>query len=433
MYQQTLNIPGDKSISHRAILFNALTSGIAHIDNLLMGEDVQSTIDCLRKLGVSIHFDNNRCILTGCGGLFKQPDEILNCGNSGTTMRLLLGLLSCHPITVVLSGDESLNKRPMGRITKYLEPLGVVYKGDRNLAPICQTGCESIEFFESDLHIASAQMKSALLLAGLQSKGCTVRGGKNSRDHTERMLRGMGATVQQFDNGDVTIKATQLSATNIVVPNDISSAAFFIVAALLLPNAKITLPNIGINPTRDGVVRSLQQMGASIEVLNKREVSGEPVGDLIVSSSNLTGFEVPLEWVPTMIDEIPILALAASQAIGRTVIRGAADLRKKESDRIQSVISSFHDLGIEVEEFEDGIAIEGPQSIEGGLVHCFHDHRIIMTAAIAGAVSSTEVTIDSIDSVATSFPSFWSLLDSLSVKVVQDDSGMVHIRLTRGL
>ena len=227
----TLKIPGDKSISHRALLFNSLSNGAARIKNLLMGEDVWSTIDCLRKLGVDIRVEEDVCINRLWRGLLSTFDS-LNCGNSGTTMRLLLGLLAPHPIQVVLTGDESLSRRPMGRITNYLSPMGVSYEGSRDLTPIKQTGCASIDYFEAELHIASAQMKSALLVTGVQSKGCTVRGGKNSRDHTERMLRGMGATVLQLDNGDVSIQPTTLSATDITVPNDISSAAFFIVAGL---------------------------------------------------------------------------------------------------------------------------------------------------------------------------------------------------------
>ena len=273
-YKNLIQIPGDKSISHRALLFNSLTKGTVHIENLLMGEDVQSTIACLQQLGIKIHFKDNICILTGRGGAYLQPEEVLNCGNSGTSMRLFLGLLAPHSIKVVLSGDESLSTRPMGRVTKYLEPLGVRYEGSRNLAPICQTGNTSIPWFESDLYIASAQMKSSLLLTGLQSAGCTVRGGKNSRDHTERMLRAMGANVVQSSNGDVTIEPTQLLATDIIVPNDISSASFFIVAALLLPNAEIEFPNIGINPTRDGILRVLQNMGADIQIQNRRRGRG---------------------------------------------------------------------------------------------------------------------------------------------------------------
>ncbi len=413
-YKNTIQIPGDKSISHRALLFNSLTKGTVRIENLLMGEDVQATIACLRQLGIEIHFKDNICILTGRGGSYLQPEEVLNCENSGTTMRLFLGLLAPHALKVVLSGDESLSTRPMDRVTQYLEPLGVRYEGSRNLAPIYQIGCPSIPWFESDLYIASAQMKSSLLLTGLQSCGCTVRGGKNSRDHTERMLRAMGATVVQSSNGDVTIEPTQLMATDIIVPNDISSASFFIVAALLLPNAEIELPNIGINPTRDGILRVLQIMGADIQIQNRREVGGEPVGDLVVCTSNLTGVEVPIDWVPTMIDEIPILALAASQATGRTVIRGAADLRKKESDRIHAIVCSFREMGIEVEEFEDGLAIEGPQPIVDNHVHCFGDHRITMTAAIAALISFEELVIDSITSVDTSFPTFWMLLEALA-------------------
>ena len=273
--QIIIQIPGDKSISHRALLFNALTKGTAKIDNLLLSEDVLSTVECLRKLGVDICFENETCIITGSKGLFVQPTSPLDCGNSGTTMRLLLGLLAPHPISVNLCGDKSLGRRPMNRVIRYLEPLGVAYKESRDLPPIDQKGCSTIPFFEVDLHIASAQMKSAMLLTGLQSEGCIVRGGKNSRDHTERMLKGMGANLIQFTNGDVQVKKSTIRTTDIVVPNDVSSAAFFIVAGLLLQNTVIRLPNIGLNPTRDGVIRVLKQMGGRIAIENSR--TAEPV------------------------------------------------------------------------------------------------------------------------------------------------------------
>jgi len=408
-YKLEINIPGDKSISHRSVLFNAIAHGRARIKNLLMGHDVLATIDCLRKLGADIAIDDDGCTVNGTG-LLKPPSSPLDCGNSGTTMRLLLGMLAPHPFEACLFGDESLSKRPMRRITKYLEPLGVLYKESRDLPPIVQCGSSEIGYFNADLHIASAQMKSALLLTGLQSKGCLVRGGGNSRDHTERMLSGMGASLIQYENGDVEISPGTLTATDIVVPNDISSAAFFIVAGILLENATLEIPNVGINPTRDGVLRALKLMGAKISIHNQRTESGEPVADLTVQSSKLRGVELPESWIPTMIDEIPILALAATQAIGTTIIKGAADLRKKESDRLRAIVSILHHLGINVEELEDGLIINGPQPIQSGSVQGFGDHRIIMTAAIAALVSGEAVVIDDPAAVDTSFPSFWDIL-----------------------
>lgn len=409
-YNLTIKIPGDKSISHRSLLFNSLAQGTAKIENLLNGDDVLSTIDCLRKLGVHIVMDERGCIVYGTGTL-AAPSEALDCGNSGTTMRLMLGILAPYPFEVHFIGDSSLSRRPMKRITRYLEPLGVGYKESRDLPPIVQFGCSNIDYFTADLHIASAQMKSALLMAGLQSKGCLVRGGGNSRDHTERMLRGMGANLTQFDNGDVEIVPSSLQATDIVVPNDISSAAFFIVAGTLLPNSTLKLPNIGINPTRDGILRALSKMGADIQIHHRRTVSGEPTADLTIRTSRLYGIELPTEWIPTMIDEIPILVLAATQAIGQTIIRGAADLRKKESDRLRAIVSIFQNMGIQMEELEDGLIIEGPQSIQSGSVQGFGDHRIIMTAVIAALVSGKTIIIDDPMAVSTSFPSFWELLD----------------------
>ena len=417
-YNLTINVAGDKSISHRAVLFNAIAHGKARIKNLLMGHDVLATIDCLRKLGVDIAIDDDGCTVNGTG-LLKPPSGPLDCGNSGTTMRLLLGMLASHPFEACLIGDESLSKRPMRRITKYLEPLGVLYRESKDLPPIVQCGSTGLEYFSADLHIASAQMKSALLLTGLQSKGCFVRGGGNSRDHTERMLAGMGAELIQYENGDVEIFPGTLTATNVVVPNDISSAAFFIVGGILLENATLEIPNVGINPTRDGILRALKLMGANISMRNQRTESGEPVADLTVQSSKLRGIELPEDWIPTMIDEIPILALAATQAIGTTIIKGAADLRKKESDRLSAIVSILHKLGIDIEELEDGLIIQGPQLIRSGSVQGFGDHRIIMTAAIAALVSGEAVVIDDPSPVDTSFPSFWDIL--LRFQPLNDD------------
>jgi 3-phosphoshikimate 1-carboxyvinyltransferase len=409
-----LRIPGDKSLSHRALMFNALAVGTARVSNLLMGEDVLSTLKILQQLGVAISFDANKVLtIQGSAGRFIQPSGDLDCGNSGTTMRLMLGLLSASPLEVVLTGDASLRKRPMARVTTYLQDLGVEYPNGYEFAPLTQKGIVTIPYFEAHLHIASAQMKSALLLAGVQGNGCIVRGGARSRDHSERLLHSMGANIVHLGEGDVQINKAVLKAIDVVVPNDVSSAAFFVVAGLLLKDSTIVMRNIGLNPTRSGLLTVLQQMGGNIEIVDNRLMGGEPVGDLVVRSSQLHGTTLTREIIPTMIDEIPILALAASQAYGTTVIRHAKDLRKKESDRISTIVQTFSALGIEVTEYEDGLSVIGPQSIKGGQVQCLNDHRIVMTCSIASLVSEGPISIDSVEAVSTSFPSFWDLFETL--------------------
>ncbi len=408
----SLTIPGDKSISHRAIMFNGLAKGTATITNLLEGEDVLATVQILRQLGAEIEFKDDHCMVTGVSGTFTQPTEDLYCGNSGTTMRLLFGLLAPQSISVRLTGDASLSRRPMGRVTKDLEAADVQYPTGKDTAPIVQKGNRDLSFLDVTMPIASAQVKSAMLLAGLQANGARVRGGKQSRDHSERLLRAMGANVLDLGNGDVEIQPSNITATDVVVPNDISSAAFFVVAALIHPQCELQLTNIGLNPTRTGLLKALLQMGGQITVENERTVAGEKVGDLIVKSSSLHGIDLPIEWVPTMIDELPILALAASQATGKTNVRGASDLRKKESDRIAAVVESFSQLGMTVDEYLDGFSIEGPQEIVGGTVNGYGDHRIVMTTAIASLFAQGEVIIESTQCVQTSFPNFWELLAS---------------------
>ncbi len=408
----SLTIPGDKSISHRAVMFNGLAKGTARIINLLEGEDVLATVRILRQLGAEIELKDDVCIVKGVSGTFQQPEGDLYCGNSGTTMRLLFGLLAPQSLNVCLTGDESLSRRPMARVTKYLETVGVQYPNGKDIAPIEQVGNNQLAFLDVTMPIASAQVKSAMLLAGMQAKGARVKGGKQSRDHTERLLRAMGATVLDLGNGDVEIQPSTLTATDVVVPNDVSSAAFFIVAALLHPKCTLRLDNIGLNPTRTGLLRALQQMGGRIVVENERVVAGESVGDIVVQSSRLQGIELPVEWVPTMIDELPVLALAASQANGTTHVRGASDLRKKESDRITAIVESFEQLGMKVVEYPDGFSIQGPQVILGGTVNGHGDHRIVMNAAIASLFAQAEVTIESTECVQTSFPNFWELLSS---------------------
>ena len=407
------NIPSDKSISHRALILLSLARGTGTITNLLESEDVLATIGILRSLGVSIDKNNRVYCVSGNNGKFCQPTEPLDCGNSGTTIRLILGLCAPHAITCCFIGDESLSKRPMRRVTQWLEHLGVTYRDDANFCPLFQEIGAEIPEFDIEISLPSAQVKSALLLAAVQSNGGWVRGGGNSRNHTETMLASMGANVRCELNGDVYVSSAKLSTVDIHVPGDFSSAAFFIAAGLLLSNSEIHLPNIGLNPTRIGFLKVLSDMNASIEIVKLRFEGGERVGDVVVRTSSLIGTVVDQGLVPTMIDEFPILALIATQANGTTRIRGAQDLRKKESDRISTTCGLIRQLGGSIIEYEDGWMIEGPQNLQSGVIDPEFDHRIAMTAAIASCVTTGSVSVLHPEVVDSSFPSFWTLLSKM--------------------
>ncbi len=409
--------PPDKSISHRAVMFSALANGTSIVRNVLRAQDTESTMRAFRMLGVRIHDDGNAVVVQGAGrsGL-QEPSDVVDCGNSGTTIRLLTGVLSGTAFFSVLTGDESLRSRPMARVVTPLSSMGAEIRGRDNdrLPPLAIRG-RKLQPIEYAMPIASAQVKSSILLAGLSCDGTTVvTEPERSRDHTERMLPAFGADLA-VDGLSVRLRGgRELTPSDTDVPADFSSAAFFLVAALLVPESEVMIRNVGLNPTRTGLLRVLERMGAAVEISNRREVSGEPVGDLFCRhSGRLRAASVGSEEVPSMIDEFPILCVAAAQADGTTEIRGAAELRVKESDRIRAMATELRKTGIALEEFDDGVAIEGAERLRGAVVDSHGDHRIAMSMAVAGLVAKEEITIRNASAVAISFPTFFGLLEGL--------------------
>jgi 3-phosphoshikimate 1-carboxyvinyltransferase len=418
-------IPGDKSISHRALMLSALAVGTSRVTGLLEGHDVLATAAAMRAMGASIERREDgewRIDGVGVGGLL-QPRQALDMGNSGTSTRLLMGLVASHPITATFIGDASLSGRPMGRVIDPLGQMGAdISASPGGRLPLMIRGLAPAVPLAYRLPMASAQVKSAILLAGLNTPGITeVIEPVPTRDHSERMLRGFGAdlTVETDGEGTRHIRIrgeAELRPQTIIVPGDPSSAAFFIVAALIVPGSDITIANVGLNATRAGLVGVLGQMGGNIELLNAREVGGEPVADVRVRHSTLTGIEVDPAVAPSMIDEFPILFIAAALAQGRTVTTGLDELRVKESDRLAVMAAGLRAIGARVEERADGLIIDGSggDSLPGGATVAGHlDHRICMSFAVAGLVSKAPVTIDDIAPVATSFPNFEALLAEL--------------------
>jgi len=409
-----IKVPGDKSISHRALILGAIAAGDTEISDMLMGEDCLSTLKCLEKMGLQHSPVNAKSFSVSGLGLegLKEPNEILDAGNSGTTMRLLMGLLAGQNFYSVISGDNSLLRRPMDRVTIPLLSMGseIWGRAEGRLAPISIRG-GNLKSISYKSPVASAQLKSAILLAALFAEGETsVKEPFISRDHTERMLNGFGVEINQKEK-TVKIKGKQkLWGQKITVPGDISSAAFFLVAGAITPGSSILLQNIGINPTRTGLLDVLKQMGAKIKVIDQREVAGEPVGDILVEYSELHGIEISGEVIPRLIDEIPIIAIAATQAQGTTLIKDASELRIKESDRIGLLAASLKMLGAQVEELSDGIIIEGGKALKGRRLDCGGDHRMAMCLAIAAIVADGETIIKGAESVNISFPNFFDTL-----------------------
>ncbi|WP_287942187.1 3-phosphoshikimate 1-carboxyvinyltransferase [Sphingopyxis sp.] len=418
-------IPGDKSISHRALMLSALAVGTSRVSGLLEGHDVLATAAAMRAMGASIErTGDGEWVIDGVGvGGLLQPREALDMGNSGTSTRLLMGLVSSHPITTTFTGDASLSGRPMGRVIDPLSQMGAdITASPGGRLPLMVRGLAPAVPIEYRSPVASAQVKSAILLAGLNTPGITtVIEPVPTRDHSERMLKGFGATLDVEVEPDGTrwisvMGEAELQPQTIDVPGDPSSAAFFIVAALLVPGSDVTIANVGLNPTRAGLVEVLQAMGGDIELLDPREVGGEPVADLRVRHSLLRGIAVDPAIAPSMIDEYPILFVAAALAEGTTVTTGLDELRVKESDRLSVMAAGLVAIGARVEESEDGLVIHGTggDPLPGGATVAGHlDHRICMSFAIAGLVSKAPVTIDDMAPVATSFPNFEALLDGL--------------------
>jgi 3-phosphoshikimate 1-carboxyvinyltransferase len=416
-----VRIPGDKSISHRALMLGALAEGETTIEGLLLGEDPRSTAACFRALGAEISdLNTDRVTVRGIGiGNLQEPIGVLDAGNSGTTLRLMLGILASHPDRFfTITGDDSLRSRPMGRVVKPLTMMGAQIWGrrDNTLAPLAVRG-QSLKPIHYQSPIASAQVKSCILLAGLMTEGqTTVSEPALSRDHSERMLRAFGAEVIVDPE---TISATvvgpaKLQGQRVIVPGDISSAAFWLVAAAIVPGSDLTIENVGINPTRTGILDVLHQMGANITLENERDAAGEPVADLRVRYGPLTGCEIGGALIPRLVDEIPILAVAATVAQGKTVIRDAEELRVKESDRLAVMAAALQKMGAQVTEQPDGLEITGPVQLRGADVDSHTDHRIAMSLAIAALVAQGTTTIDRAEAAAISYPDFVPTLERLT-------------------
>lgn len=404
-------VPGDKSVSHRSMMLSAIAEGTSHIRGFLEGEDTRATAAVLAQLGVSIESPSaGERVVRGVGlhGL-RGSSRPLDCGNAGTGMRLLTGLLAGQSFDSTLIGDESLSKRPMRRVTDPLAKMGAHIDTHDGLPPLHVHGGKTLHGISYELPVASAQIKSALLLAGLYAKGSTeIIEPHPTRDYTERMLAAFGWPIE-FSPGRARLEGGhRLTATDVVVPADFSSAAFFLVAASIVPRSIVRLPAVGLNPRRTGLLEALRLMGADIQIERQSESGGEKVGDLVVRHAPLHGIELPEALVPDMIDEFPALFVAAAVAKGRTIIRGAAELRVKESDRIATMAAGLRALGVRIEETPDGAIIDGG-AIEAGVVDSHGDHRIAMSFAAAGLVAKGEVVIRDCANVATSFPGFLEL------------------------
>ncbi|WP_273852273.1 3-phosphoshikimate 1-carboxyvinyltransferase [Guptibacillus spartinae] len=412
----TVVIPGDKSISHRAIMFGSIAKGTTHITNFLPGADCLSTISCFKQMGIQIEQDGASVVVEGKGidGL-KEPSQLLNVGNSGTTFRLMMGLLAGRPFHSVLAGDESIAKRPMNRVTVPLTQMGAAIDGRElgTFAPISIRG-GNLKGITYESPVASAQVKSAILLAGLQAEGVTtVSETDRSRNHTENMLESFGVKVKREDLSVSVEGGQNLTATDVEVPGDISSAAFFLVAGAIVPNSTITLLNVGINETRAGIIDVIKQMGAALSIKNRRVVNQEEVADLTISTSDLTNTVIEGDIIPRLIDELPIIALLATQAKGKTVIRNAEELKVKETNRIDAVVDALQLLGASITATPDGMVIEGPTPLKGGRVSSLGDHRIGMMLAVAGCITDGAVELDLPEAINVSYPDFFEHLKQL--------------------
>ena len=399
-------IPSDKSISHRAVMFSTLASGTSIIKNFSRGKDPHSSLDVFRTLGVDTEFLDETTVKINSSGMLRAPQRPLDCGNSGTTMRLVSGILAGQNFNSELTGDESLSKRPMKRIITPLELMGAKIEADNFHAPLKIYG-QQLHGINYNSPLASAQVKSCILLAGLFAEGKTsVTEPFISRDHTERMLKFMGADIT-VDNTTVTIEKSILQPKNIEICGDISSAAYFIAAGLIVPGSKIILKNVGLNPTRAGILEVTQKMGGNIKILDKKIVSGEEVGDIEIQTSELNACEICGDIIPRLIDELPVIAVMATQAQGDTIVKDAKDLRNKESDRITTIVNELKKLGADIEELEDGFVIHGKTQLKGGCeVETYHDHRLAMSMYVAGLVCQKEILIKNFEWVNISFPEF---------------------------
>ncbi len=415
-FQSVISVPGDKSISHRSVMIGSIANGITTVENFLPGQDCMSTVSCMRQLGVEIEVLSPSSLKIhgrGLRGLIEAGDY-LDVGNSGTTIRLLSGLLAGQDFFTVLTGDASIRRRPMARVAIPLREMGarIWGRGGGRLAPIAIQG-EPLHGIHYQSPVASAQVKSAVLLAGLYADGETsVTEPALSRDHSERMLAGFGAGIK-VDGLTVTLTPGELKAQQVFVPGDISSAAFFLVAAAIVPGSKITVQNMGLNPTRTGILDVLTAMGARIEIHNERIISGERLGDVSVESDGLIATEIAGDLIPRLVDEIPVLAVAAAMAEGITVIRDAGELKVKESNRLETVATELRRFGVDIKETEDGLLIKGGKKYQGAVCESYHDHRIAMACALMGLVANGQTVIKDSECIDISFPGFQERLAEL--------------------
>lgn len=413
MLSGEVTIPADKSISHRAIIFSALAKGKSIIKNFSNGQDPHSTLNIFKQLGVQFE-EEGTTVVVNSSGVLQSSNSPLDCGNSGTTMRLMAGVLAGQKFNSTLIGDDSLSKRPMKRVIAPLEQMGGDIQSNNFKAPLIISGKE-LNAINYNSPIASAQVKSCILLAGLNANGITtVTEPYTSRNHTEIMLKAMGANLS-VEKTTVSIEKSELEPIDIEIPGDISSAAYFICAGLIVPNSEIILKNVGLNPTRTGIIDVVKSMGGNIELLSERITCGERVGDILVKySPNLKACKISGEIIPRLIDEIPVIAVLATQAYGQTVISDAPDLRNKESDRISAVVTELRKLGAEIEETPDGMIISGKTSLKGECeVETYHDHRLAMSLFVAGLITQKEIKINGFEWVNISFPEFEKMFANL--------------------
>ena len=414
-----IEVPADKSITHRAVMLSSLAEGNSVVRNYLPSDDCSKTIEAFRQMGAEIKIDDNDLYIKGAGLKLTSPHSgkyDIYAGNSGTTTRLLSGILAGQNFETVITGDDSLSKRPMQRVIEPLSKMGADIKSNDGLLPLIIKGKNPLKAINYENDKSTAQVKSAVLFAGLYADGATTyRESVKSRDHSERMLKAFGADVSVDGNSVTICPAERLTAQDVTVPGDISSAAFFIAAALIVPGSNLIIKNVGINPTRDGLIEVLKQMGADIALANMREVSQEPICDIVVKYSRLRAINIDAPLVPRMVDEIPVFVLIATQAQGVTKVSGAKELRVKESDRIETVTSQLKKLGAQVESLEDGFIINGDSgfNLAGAVVDSFEDHRIAMTLAVASLIAKGETVINDSHCVDISFPGFYKSLKDI--------------------
>ena len=415
-----INVPGDKSISHRSAIISALADDTVNIENYLFSRDCISTLNALKELGVKITEDGKKLSINGRGiGGFSEPSKILEVANSGTTIRLMSGVLAGNGFMSILSGDNSINSRPMRRIIEPLTAMGACVYGRQNntKAPIVIFGKKVLTGRKFDLDLSSAQVKSCILLAALHAKGVTeINQPEISRDHSERMLEYFDADISYNGKNTKIDPERKLRAKDIIIPGDLSSALFIIIAALLLKNSNVLIRDVGINPTRSHVLDVLKEMGGRINIKNKRMICNEPVADIEVSSSKLIPAKISIDKIPNIIDEIPALAVAAAKADGTTIIRGAGELRNKESDRLRTIRTRFNKTGLNIKELKDGLEIRGDNElkVKGGTIDSMGDHRIAMSLAVLSMLSEEKLIISNPECMDTSFPGFKNTIDSIA-------------------